>query len=72
MLLLFGSFVVIWFVESEVPRAFGTTSYGTYSASGFVVDKEQGIILTNKHVVTSGPIRAKARFLRNEEIDLSK
>jgi len=39
-------------------------------ATGFVVDKEQGIILTNRHVVTAGPVTADAVFLNKEEIDL--
>ena len=39
-------------------------------ATGFVVDKELGIILTNRHVVTAGPVTADAVFLNKEEIDL--
>lgn len=29
-------------------------------ATGFVVDSERGIILSNRHVVTTGPIMADA------------
>lgn len=54
-------------IEMYYPRSFGNASSGQGVASGFVVDKERGIILTNKHVVTDGPIRATAHFLRNEQ-----
>src|SRR5690606_6143690 len=39
-------------------------------ATGFVVDAERGLILTNRHVVTPGPVRARAIFLNQEEVDL--
>lgn len=35
-------------------RAFDTESAGAGSATGFVVDKRRGIILTNRHVVKPG------------------
>ena len=35
-------------------RAFDTESAGCSSATGFVVDKRRGIILTNRHVVKPG------------------
>lgn len=35
-------------------RAFDTESAGVSSATGFVVDKRRGIILTNRHVVKPG------------------
>ncbi len=52
------------------PRAFdgGTTGYSV--ATGFVVDAERGLILTNRHVVTPGPVVAEAVFLDNEEVDV--
>ena len=31
-------------------------------ATGFVVDAERGLILTNRHVVTPGPVVAEAVF----------
>lgn len=37
-------------------RAFDTESAGSSHATGFVVDKRRGIILTNRHVVKSGKI----------------
>lgn len=35
---------------------------GEFHASGFIVDIEHGIILSNRHVVGSGPITAKVRY----------
>ena len=37
-------------------------------ATGFVVDAARGVILTNRHVVTAGPIRGVATFLNKEEV----
>ena len=37
-------------------------------ATGFIVDAERGIILTNRHVVTAGPVRGVATFLNKEEV----
>ena len=54
----------------SVPRAFDDSSAGYQTATGFVVDAERGLILTNRHVVTSGPVVAEAVFLNNEEVDL--
>lgn len=39
-------------------------------ATGFVVSKSEGIILTNRHVITAGPVTADAIFLNKEEVDL--
>ena len=39
-------------------------------ATGFVVDAAQGLILTNRHVVSTGPMRAEATFTNKEEVDL--
>ncbi|XP_057491600.1 protease Do-like 7 isoform X1 [Actinidia eriantha] len=49
-------------------RAFDTKSAGVGYATGFVVDKRRGIILTNRHVVKPGPVVAEAMFLNREEI----
>ncbi|XP_070041822.1 protease Do-like 7 isoform X5 [Nicotiana tomentosiformis] len=49
-------------------RAFDTESAGVSSATGFVVDKRRGIILTNRHVVKPGPVMAEAMFVNREEI----
>lgn len=49
-------------------RAFDTESAGSSYATGFVVDKVRGIILTNRHVVKPGPVIAEAMFVNREEI----
>ncbi|KAL9263118.1 Protease Do-like 7-like protein [Drosera capensis] len=49
-------------------RAFDTESAAASYATGFVVDKRRGIILTNQHVVKPGPVVAEAMFLNREEI----
>ena len=35
-----------------------------------MVDAERGLILTNRHVVTPGPVTAEATFLNREEVQL--
>jgi len=50
------------------PRAFDDTTPGTATATGFVIDAEQGLILTNRHVVTTAPVVAEAVFQNNEEV----
>ena len=51
-------------------RAFDTDKRGTSVATGFVVDAERGFILTNRHVVSPGPVTATAVFQNNEEVPL--
>lgn len=58
--------VVVLRVSS--PRAFDDTTPGTSTATGFVVDAERGLILTNRHVVTTAPVVAEAVFQNNEEV----
>lgn len=57
-------------IDITHPRNFGFDLALSSQATGFVVDKKQGIICSNKHVVHEGPCRAKAKFFKNEEIDL--
>jgi S1-C subfamily serine protease len=52
-------------------RAFDTDRNVSTQATGFIVDAEQGLILTNRHVVTAGPVRAVALFLNQEEVPLT-
>ncbi|KAL6507479.1 Protease Do-like 7 [Orobanche gracilis] len=49
-------------------RAFDTESAAASYATGFVVDRSRGIILTNRHVVKPGPVVAEATFVNREEI----
>lgn len=57
-------------IRMDRPRAFEGVGRNNSQATGFVVDAEQGLILTNRHVVTAGPIVAQAVFLDNEEVEL--
>ncbi|KAI9504075.1 trypsin-like cysteine/serine peptidase domain-containing protein [Coemansia spiralis] len=49
---------------------FDTTGAIATEASGFVVDKQRGIILTNRHVACAGPFVGEAVFQNREEIDV--
>ncbi|MCL7040813.1 hypothetical protein MKW94_001207 [Papaver nudicaule] len=49
-------------------KPFDTECAGYSCATGFVVDKKRGIILTNRHVVQPGPVVAEAMFVNREEI----
>lgn len=53
-------------IQVDVPVGFDGDSNGGSQATGFIVDAKQGIILTNRHVVTPGPVTAKAVLLNNE------
>ena len=57
-------------IQIDSTRAFDTDRNQSTQATGFVVDAEQGLILTNRHVVTTGPMVAQAIFLNQEEIEL--
>jgi len=50
-------------------RDFDDVQQGASTATGFVVDAERGIVLTNRHVVSSGPIRLSATFQNQERVD---
>uniref|UniRef100_A0A8I6YUL1 PDZ domain-containing protein n=1 Tax=Hordeum vulgare subsp. vulgare TaxID=112509 RepID=A0A8I6YUL1_HORVV len=55
-------------LRTTAPRAFDTEVAGASYATGFVVDKARGIILTNRHVVKPGPVVSEAMFVNREEI----
>ncbi|HEY7673006.1 MAG TPA: trypsin-like peptidase domain-containing protein [Gammaproteobacteria bacterium] len=57
-------------IRIDATRAFDTERNESSQATGFVVDAERGLILTNRHVVAPGPVRAQAIFLNQEEVDL--
>jgi S1-C subfamily serine protease len=57
-------------IQIDAARAFDTEWNTSSQATGFVVDAERGLILTNRHVVTPGPVRAFATFLNREEVAL--
>ncbi|CAK9052482.1 unnamed protein product [Durusdinium trenchii] len=52
---------VVSFEDEQAAVALGT---------GFVVDKERGLILTNRHITGVGPVRALAIFDRHEELEV--
>jgi S1-C subfamily serine protease len=58
-------------IRVDATRAFDTEWNASTQATGFVVDAEQGLILTNRHVVTPGPVVAEAVFRNNEEVRLT-
>ena len=57
-------------IEIDQTRAFDTEWNSSSQATGFVVDAERGLILTNRHVVTPGPVTSEATFLNREEVQL--
>jgi S1-C subfamily serine protease len=58
-------------IQIDVPVSFDGKWNSSTAGTGFIVDAEQGIILTNRHIVTPGPVTAKAILINNEEIDLT-
>jgi S1-C subfamily serine protease len=57
-------------IQLDQARSFDTERNVSAQATGFVVDAERGLILTNRHVVTPGPVTAEATFLNREEVQL--
>jgi S1-C subfamily serine protease len=57
-------------IQVDATRAFDTEWNSTGQATGFVIDAERGLILTNRHVVTAGPVTAQAIFQNREEVQL--
>lgn len=55
---------------ADHPRAFDGAPNLSTQATGFVVDAEAGLILTNRHVVGAGPSVIYAIFQNREEVDL--
>jgi S1-C subfamily serine protease len=57
-------------IQIDSVRSFDTEENSSSQATGFVIDAEKGLILTNRHVVTPGPVTAEATFLDREEVQL--
>ena len=57
-------------IQVDETRAFDTDWNASAQATGFVVDAKRGLILTNRHVVTPGPVTAQAVFVNREEVQL--
>lgn len=49
-------------------RSFDGSFASCSQATGFVVDKELGLVLTNRHVVLVGPVTAEAIFENHEGV----
>lgn len=58
-------------IEVSATRSLDTDSATFLSGTGFVVDRDRGILLTNRHMVTVGPVRAKGTTLDHEEVRLT-
>ncbi len=54
----------------DQPRSFDGNSPGSIQGTGFVVDAERGLLLTNRHVIGPGPARALAVFRDREEVEV--
>ena len=54
-------------IRINVVRSFDTERSCSTQATGFVIDAKRGIILTNRHVISPGPITAEAIFYDREE-----
>lgn len=57
-------------IQVTAVRSFDTENAGASQGTGFVVDRERGIILTNRHMVHTGPVLAEAVFLDDSEVKL--
>lgn len=57
-------------IQIDQARAFDTEWNSSGQATGFVIDAKRGLILTNRHVVTPGPVTAQAVFQNREEVTL--
>lgn len=57
-------------IKATTTRPFDTESAGDYTATGFVISKEHGLILSNRHVVNPAPITSVAVFVNYEEIPI--
>lgn len=57
-------------IQVDGTRAFDTNWNQSTQATGFVVDARRGLILTNRHVVTPGPVMAEAIFINHEEVPI--
>eukprot|EP00514_Thraustochytrium_sp_LLF1b_P009657 CAMPEP_0184548398 /NCGR_PEP_ID=MMETSP0199_2-20130426/6179_1 /TAXON_ID=1112570 /ORGANISM="Thraustochytrium sp., Strain LLF1b" /LENGTH=1031 /DNA_ID=CAMNT_0026943009 /DNA_START=176 /DNA_END=3269 /DNA_ORIENTATION=+ len=57
-------------IRTNFVRTLEGSAAGSSTATGFIVDKRRGIMLTNRHVMSTGPVRAMATFINKEEIEL--
>ncbi|OMH84965.1 PDZ domain-containing protein [Zancudomyces culisetae] len=57
-------------IKCNSVRSFDTEQSGSYTATGFVIDAKNGIILSNRHVVNPAPTVSQAVFVNYEEVEL--
>ncbi|MFH1466445.1 MAG: trypsin-like peptidase domain-containing protein [Pseudomonadota bacterium] len=57
-------------IQLTVTRSLDTEGASSSEGTGFVVDRERGLVLTNRHMVHVGPVRARGILRDNEEIEL--
>jgi pro-apoptotic serine protease NMA111 len=57
-------------IKATTLRSFDTETAGSYTATGFIVDRTRGIILSNRHVVNPSPTTSTAVFGNYEEVPL--
>jgi len=57
-------------IQIDAPVAFDTGDAANTNATGFVVDAERGIVLTNRHVIRNGPVVATGLFRNQEQVEL--
>ena len=57
-------------IQLSVTRSLDTEGASSSQGTGFVVDKDLGLVLTNRHMVHVGPVRARGIFQDNEEVEL--
>lgn len=57
-------------VQVELTRPFEGQRPQSTQGTGFVVDGVAGLILTNRHIVTTGPVVARAIFVNGESVEL--
>ena len=58
-------------ISYTVVRSFDLDGAGSYNGTGFIVDSAMGLILSNRHVVKTGPVSTTARFNKYEELTLT-
>ncbi|KAJ1733437.1 hypothetical protein LPJ61_001561 [Coemansia biformis] len=57
-------------ISSVIAMPFDTDRSGAHSATGFIVDTEKCIVLSNRHVMGPGPSYHKGTFFDNVEVHL--
>ncbi|KAJ2451492.1 hypothetical protein EV183_003570 [Coemansia sp. RSA 2336] len=65
-----ASFNGIVSIRFSQPITFDTEQAGCASATGFIVDAQRGIILTNRHVVGAGPFVGEAVMHDHEVVEV--